>query len=353
MDAEARLAAKNMQKQVSLQPFNTLAVNVEAKCYVNLSQLEDLKAALDYAIEHSLPVLPLGGGSNTVFTENFAGLVIHNHLSMCNVLQEDEESILIEAASGGNWHTLVGLCVKQGWYGIENLALIPGTTGAAPIQNIGAYGVELADVFESLDYINIDRHNPDAADLNIQTLDKEACKFGYRDSIFKHELSNICFISCIRLRLHKKPRVSITYPPLAAWLNKQQLPATPENIFKAVCAIRSSKLPDPVKIPNAGSFFKNPVISLKQYGKLLKSFPDIIAFPAGESQMKLAAGWLIEQCGWKGKTIDGVGMHGQQALVLINPGKVSGEDILNFAHSVAQSVHDKFEINIDIEPVIY
>jgi len=293
------------------------------------------------------------GGSNTLFTENFSGLVIHNQLSMCNLIQEDEESVLIEVASGGSWHTLVGLCVKQGWYGIENLALIPGTTGAAPIQNIGAYGVELADVFESLDYVSLDHHDPDAAELNIRTLDKDACNFAYRDSIFKHQLNNTCFITCIRLRLNKKPRVSITYPPLAAWLKKQELPATPENIFKAVCAIRSSKLPDPSNIPNAGSFFKNPIIDLTQYGKLLKLHPDIIAFPAGKSQMKLAAGWLIEQCGWKGKTINGIGMHEQQALVLINPGKASGTDILNFAYSVAQAVRDKYNVELEIEPVIY
>ena len=342
-----------MQSQISLQPFNTLAIHVEAEHYVNLSQLEDLKAALDYAIKHSLHVLPLGGGSNTVFTENFAGLVIHNQLSMCGVIQEDEESVLIEAASGGNWHTLVSLCVKQGWYGIENLAPIPGTAGAAPIQNIGAYGVELADVFESLDYVSIDHHDPEAAELNIQTLDKEACQFGYRDSIFKHELSNTCFITCIRLRLYKKPRVSITYPPLAAWLNKQHLPANPENIFNAVCAIRNSKLPDPSQTPNAGSFFKNPVVNLDQYESLLDLYPDIIAFPAGKSQMKLAAGWLIEQSGWKGKTVDGIGMHEQQALVLINPGQASGSDILSFAHSVAQSVNDKFNVELEIEPVIY
>lgn len=342
-----------MQNQVSLQPFNTLAIHAEAEHYINLHQLKDLKAALDYAIEYSLHVLPLGGGSNTIFTENFAGLVIHNHLSMCKVIQENEESVLIEAASGGNWHTLVSLCVKQGWYGIENLALIPGTVGAAPIQNIGAYGVELTDVFESLDYVSIDRHDPNAPELNIQTLDKEACKFAYRDSIFKHELRNTCFITCIRLRLSKKPRVSITYPPLAAWLNKQTLPATPENIFRAVCAIRSSKLPDPAQIPNAGSFFKNPVVSLEQYESLLESHPDIIAYPAGKSQMKLAAGWLIEQCDWKGKTIDGVGMHEHQALVLINPGGASGNEILNFAASVTQSVKDKFMVILEIEPVIY
>lgn len=353
MDAVIPIQAKTMQSQVSLQTFNTLAVQVEAEHYVNLYQLEDLKAVLDYAFEHSLHVLPLGSGSNTVFTEDFAGLVIHNQLSICNLIQEDKESVLIEVASGGNWHTLVGLCVKQGWYGIENLALIPGTAGAAPIQNIGAYGVELADVFESLDYVSIDHHNPDAVELNIQTLDKEACHFAYRDSIFKHELKNTCFITCIRLRLHKQPRVSITYPPLAAWLNKQELPASPENIFKAVCAIRNSKLPDPSQIPNAGSFFKNPIISLDQYEDLLESHPDIIAFPAGESQMKLAAGWLVEQCGWKGKTIDGIGMHEQQALVLINPGKASGNNLLDFAHSVAQSVHDKFNVELEIEPVIY
>ena len=342
-----------MQSQVSLQTFNTLAIQVEAEHYINLYQLEDLKVALDYAIEHSLPVLPLGSGSNTVFTENFAGLVIHNQLSMCQTVQENDESVLIEVSSGGNWHTLVGLCVKQGWYGIENLALIPGTAGAAPIQNIGAYGVELADVLESVDYVSIDKHDPGTAELNVQTLDKDACHFAYRDSIFKHELRNTCFITCIRLRLSKKPRVSITYPALAAWLNKQGLPATPENIFKAVCTIRNDKLPDPTQTPNAGSFFKNPAVDLDQYGSLLQSYPDIVAYPAGESQMKLAAGWLIEQCGWKGKIIDGVGMHDQQALVLINPGKVSGNQVLSFAKKVAQSVREKFAVELEIEPVIY
>jgi len=342
-----------MQSHISLEPHNSLAITVEAEHFVSINHLDELKPALDYAVEHSLPILPLGSGSNTVFTENFPGLVIHNQLSMCRVIRENSQSVVIEVASGGLWHTLVGLCVKQGWYGIENLAMIPGTAGAAPIQNIGAYGVELSDVFESLDYVNLDHHDPSTPELDIQTLDKQACQFSYRDSIFKHQLRNACFITCIRLRLTKQPKVSITYPALAAWLNKMELEATPANTFKAVCAIRSMKLPDPIRIPNAGSFFKNPVVDLDQYGRLFSQFPDLIGYPVGKGQMKLAAGWLIEQVGWKGKIINGIGMHDMQALVLVNPGRKNGKDVLSLAKTVAGDVMDKFGVTLEIEPGIY
>ncbi len=342
-----------IQSHVPLQTMNAMGVPVKAEYFATITRVEDLKPALDFAVEHALPVLPYGSGSNTLFTEDFSGLVIHNQLSMCRVVRENSTSVVIEVASGGLWHALVGLCVKQGWYGIENLAMIPGTAGAAPIQNIGAYGVELSDVFDSLDYVSIDHHNPATPEVNIQTMDKEACKFGYRDSVFKHYLSNTCFITCIRLRLNKQPKVSITYPAVAAWLNMRTMEATPENTFKAVCAIRSAKLPDPENIPNAGSFFKNPVVSLEKYGELLQQYPDIVAYPAGEAQMKLAAGWLIEQAGWKGKVVDGIGMHTEQALVLVNPGRKSGLKVLTLAKMVSDDVEAKFGMSLEIEPIIY
>lgn len=294
--------------------------------------------------------LPLGEGSNIVFSGDYLGVVIHNTLLGRSVIEEDESSVLIEVAGGENWHQLVTTCLQQGWYGLENLALIPGTVGAAPIQNIGAYGVELADVFDSLNYLAI---NDPAQATDLVRLDKQQCEFGYRDSVFKHRLRDNACVTSVRLRLSKQPVPNASYPALTQWLKEHELQAVPKTLYQAVCSLRRSKLPDPKRIPNAGSFFKNPVISLAACDAIQKGFADIPCYDAGEGHKKLAAGWMIEKAGWRGRDCDSTGMHRDQALVLVNPAKAKGEQVLRVANAVADSVHAMFNIRLEIEPRIY
>jgi len=339
-----------VQTQVPLQAFNTLAIPVNASHFCTVQNLDQLKAALDYAAINQLSILPLGGGSNMVFEHAPPGLVIHNRLHGRKIIEENINDLILEVAAGESWPKLVEDCTRQGWYGLENMALIPGSVGAAPIQNIGAYGIELADVFDSLDYVDTRQHRPQHDQLQRYRLDKTDCQFGYRDSVFKHALNNQSFITCIRLRLSKTPQSVTHYPALSHYLALHQLDNTPENIFSAVCSIRKAKLPDPAHIPNAGSFFKNPLISINQFERLKQHYPEAIGYPADGQKIKVAAGWLIEQAGWKGKILNGVGMHDKQALVLINPGKQSGEAVLDVAHQLVKDIQEQFEITLEIEP---
>lgn len=337
----------DIQSDASLQALNTLAVPARAAYFVAARSLQDLNAALDFARMKKLQVLALGGGSNLVFEHDHPGLVIHNQLYGKKIISETSGELLLEVASGESWSQLVEDCTGRGWYGLENLALIPGTVGAAPIQNIGAYGTELAEVFDSLDYvITGQQQNPEQH----YTLRKADCEFGYRDSIFKHALSNQSFITRVRLKLSKTPQHRTLYPSLAHYLEAYQLSDTPQNVFSAVCAIRKSKLPDPALIPNSGSFFKNPLIDTNHFNQLKQRYPEAVGYRADDQKTKVAAGWLIEQTGWKGKTIDGIGMHSKQALVLVNPGERSGKAVLTIARQVIRDVQLKFNIQLEIEP---
>jgi len=339
-----------VQNQVPLQALNTLAIPARAAHFCMVRNLDELKVALDYAVSNQLSILPLGGGSNLVFEHDYTGLVIHNQLRGSKIIEENSDGLILEVAAGESWSQLVEDCTRRGWHGLENLALIPGTVGAAPIQNIGAYGVELADIFVSLDYIDIRQHRSQPGLLQPLSLNKADCAFAYRDSIFKHSLSNLSFITGVRLKLSKDPQNRVHYPALSDYLTSHHLSDTPENIFSAVCSIRKAKLPNPAYIPNAGSFFKNPLISEDRFKQLKQRYPGIIGYPAGNQTIKVAAGWLIEQAGWKGKTRNGVGMHEKQALVLINPGKQPGEAVLNIAHQVIKDVWGQFQIQLEIEP---
>ncbi|WP_226661721.1 UDP-N-acetylmuramate dehydrogenase [Microbulbifer aggregans] len=336
-----------IRSDFDLQPFNTMTIAARAKYFADATSLEDLRAALDFARENQLPILPLGGGSNIVLTGDFPGLAVHVGLKGL-VLDDQGDYTQITAAAGENWHQLVMRSVAEGLGGLENLALIPGNIGAAPIQNIGAYGVELKDSFHSLTAMEV-------ATGNLVEFSAEECRFGYRDSMFKQDGRDRYLICEVRLRLSHSWQPQVSYPALQQYFSSNGVAMDtlkPEVIAEAVIAIRNSKLPNPVQIPNAGSFFKNPVVDVDQYTSLRQQHPELVAYAAGDN-WKLAAGWLIDQAGWRGFERDGVGVHKQQALVLVNPGHRCGSQIVRLAMDIAADVKAKFGVDLEPEPRFY
>jgi UDP-N-acetylmuramate dehydrogenase len=334
-----------VQRNISLKPFNTFGVDARAAYFCEISGIEDIREAYLGAG----PFLILGGGSNVLFTGDFNGTVLFNQIQGKEVVDETPDHVIVEIGSGENWHEVVKWCLSFGYGGLENLSLIPGTVGATPIQNIGAYGVELKDIFLSLDALMLDT-------FSVRLFEHSSCGFGYRDSIFKRELKDKAFILNIRLRLTKKNhRLNKSYASLHQRLEAQNLLNTldPNEISKAVIAIREEKLPDPNLLGNAGSFFKNPVIPILQFKELKAQYPEIIYYPQGKDQVKLAAGWLIEACGWKGKQIGNAGCHHKQALVLVNHGDASGKDIYNLSRLIQRSVAESFHVHLETEVNIY
>jgi len=289
-----------------------------------------------------IPHLILGGGSNMLFTKDFEGLVVHNKIKGIELVEENEKTVLIRVGGGEIWHELVLWCIEQGYAGIENLSLIPGSVGAAPIQNIGAYGVELKDVFERLDAFNL-------STAVLETFHLDDCAFGYRDSVFKKEAKGRYFITRVFLRLSKQADFNISYGAIQQVLQKSQTPLSIRSISDAVIQIRSQKLPDPKKTGNAGSFFKNPIVDNVTVKLLQKVYPSVPAYPVDENNSKLAAGWLIDQIGWKGHRKGDAGIHKKQALVLVNYGNATGQEIWNLAKEVQDSVQEKFGILLEPE----
>ena len=336
--------------QVSLQSHNSLALPSRAEYFCSVTDEPQIVEALDYARANNLQVTALGGGSNLVLAGDIAGLVIYldlNGISRREPQDRQENqgnTVHVEFAAGENWHKAVEYCLQQGWYGLENLSLIPGNMGAAPIQNIGAYGVELCDLFVSLRAIDIARGQP-------VMMDKQACEFGYRDSIFKGKFQNQYLITQVTLALSLQSRVNLEYPALAEALAAVDQP-TPQMVSAAVCAIRSAKLPDPAKIPNAGSFFKNPVVGPQMLEQLLAANPQMPFYSLGSSGAKIPAAWLIDQCGFKGLRDGNVGVHQHQALVLVNLGG-TGTELLALANRIQSEVLERFSIALEIEPRIY
>ncbi|WP_288129823.1 UDP-N-acetylmuramate dehydrogenase [Microbulbifer sp.] len=336
-----------IQKDADLQPFNTLTIAARARYFAAVTSIDALREALTFARDKKLPILPLGGGSNIVLTDDFPGVAIHvglKGLTMC----EEGGATRICAAAGENWHQLVMRSVEAGLGGLENLALIPGNIGAAPIQNIGAYGVELKDTFDSLQAMDI-------ATGDLLRFTAAECEFGYRDSVFKRAARDRYIICEVTLKLPQEWQPKIGYPALAQYLASAEssaTPLTPEQVAEAVIAIRNSKLPNPVDIPNAGSFFKNPIVSDAQYVALKAQHPELVAFSAGDD-WKLAAGWLIDQAGWKGRLRDGVGVHDRQALVLVNPGHREGGQVVSLAREIAADIQHKFGVTLEPEPRFY
>ncbi len=326
-----------------LKYLNTFHVEAHARFFCEVSSPEEIRAVLQEKKFRKTPKLVLGGGSNVLFTKDFDGLVIKNSITGISLINEDKNFYYVKAGAGENWHKLVMHCIEKNYAGIENLSLIPGCAGAAPIQNIGAYGVELKDVFHELEAINMTTGRE-------KSFSASNCKFGYRDSVFKNKEKGKYIITSITLQLRKKPVFNTSYGAIGQELEKmgvQELSIA--AISKAVCSIRSAKLPNPDELGNAGSFFKNPVLSTARCEELKKEFPSLVAYKNSETDVKLAAGWLVEKCGWKGKRFGDAGVHRNQALVLVNYGKAKGKEILELSEKIAASVKKKFGIDLERE----
>ena len=333
----------------NLQSLNTLAVPAVAGNFVRVQTVDEVKHALKLANELNLPVMVLGGGSNVVLPDLYVGLVIHMAISGIELVDDDREFVWLKIGAGENWQQLVEHCLNFHYWGLENLALIPGTVGAAPMQNIGAYGVELESVFEELNAVER------ASQVEV-TFNREGCEFAYRDSIFKNRLKDNYVITSVTLRLTKQPRLQWQYPALRDALTATEInpdKITPALVAQTVCNIRRSKLPDPASLPNAGSFFKNPIVDQALLTNLRQQFPDLVSYPQADGREKIAAAWLIDRAGWKGRESFGVGMHTEQALVLVNPGQKSGQQVLDFARQIQDDIQQKFGIALQIEPVSY
>ena len=332
-----------LQEHVSLQAFNTFGVAAQARYYAHIADVQALEELPASPVWKEFPRLVLGGGSNILFVKDFAGLVVHIGIKGIEKVVEDSTHVWIRAGAGVDWHALVTYCVARDYGGIENLSLIPGTTGAAPVQNIGAYGVELSDVFESLEAFNLDTGK-------ICTFSKQACSFGYRDSVFKNSLKGQYIITHVTLKLQKHPTFHISYGAIKTTLEAMGVRVLSIHaISQAVIRIRQSKLPDPATLGNAGSFFKNPVIHTSQFEALKSKHPQIPHYVQPNDQVKVPAGWLIEQCGWKGQRRGRVGVHAQHALILVNHGGGTGITIYQLAQAIQQSVHHKFGIALTPE----
>lgn len=330
-----------------LQKLNTLGVSSIAQTYVAVHNEDELREALTFVRTEKCPFMILGGGSNIVLRNDFPGLVIHVKNTGKSLIAEDEHFVWLKVAAGENWHQLVEYTLAHGFYGLENLSLIPGTVGAAPIQNIGAYGVEVNELIAEVEAIEI------RSGLRVN-FTNDSCLFSYRDSIFKQTLKDQYVISAVTFQLRKHPQINITYPALRAALGGvAEHSVTPEQVSAAVIAVRQSKLPDPAVIPNVGSFFKNPIIDKLQFDELCAKFPDMVYYPMEAGRVKLAAGWLIDRAGWRGKSVGDVCVHAQQALVLTNPAKVSGRAVLALAEAIQESVMRQFGVTLEIEPRIY
>ncbi len=330
-----------------LKSLNSFGVKATAQSYVRIDKGEDLLKLVALGPLHKRPHLVLGGGSNVLFTKDFPGLVIHMNNQGMEVVEETPDSVLVSAESGMPWDDLVAQCVARGWNGLENLSLIPGSVGAGPIQNIGAYGTEIKDCFHSLESF-------EKSSGQLRTFSAADCRFGYRDSFFKQHKNPDHLILRVKLQLGKNPyQVNLSYQALREELLERGI-QTPSiaQVREAVIAIRRRKLPDPVQMGNAGSFFKNPVVSNKIHHKLQKKHPHIPAWP-DMGGMKLAAAWLIEQCGWKGKREQGAGVHPEQALVIVNHGQASGKDILRLSERIKASVRERFQIDLTPEVHVY
>ena len=331
------------QAEADLSTLTTFGVPARAQWLCNIDQEDQLPVALQQADQKDLPVTLLGGGSNLLLLADVPGLVVRMRLLGIRHRPDplDDGAVLVTAAAGENWHQLVQHCLQHGWHGLENLALIPGSVGAAPVQNIGAYGVELADKLVSLRYF-------DTRTVQVIELDNDACQFAYRDSIFKRALKDTAIILSCTFRLSRTPRAVVTYPALLQHPGASA-DMSPQQVFDAVCAIRRSKLPDPAVVGNAGSFFRNPIVSAQAFASLQQQWPQIPHFATATTDVKIPAAWLIDQAGWKGVRRGTVGVHDQQALVLVNHGGGNGQQILALAREIMNSVQQKFDVRLQPE----
>lgn len=331
-----------IEKNVSLKPFNTFGIDAKATSYCNISTVEELKSILEQQYQN--PFFILGGGSNMLLTKDIEALVLHINLKGITVESETDDKVIVKAMAGENWHDFVLWCLDHNYGGIENLSLIPGNVGTAPIQNIGAYGVELKDVFVSCEAMHVESQT-------LKTFTKEDCKFDYRESIFKQELKGKHIITSVNFELGKTShKLHMDYGAIKDQLKLSGVTnPTISDISEAVIAIRQSKLPDPKEIGNSGSFFKNPIISKAQFEMLKKNFPEVPSYKVSDESIKVPAGWLIEKAGFKGKRFNDYGVHNKQALVLVNYGNAKGSDIYDMALLIKKTIKRIFDITIETE----
>jgi UDP-N-acetylmuramate dehydrogenase len=335
-----------IERAVNLRTHNAFALSAQAATLVRVDSDAAVRRVIDHAELGRAPKLVLGGGSNIVFTRDPQAVVLKVEVMGRRLVEERADAWIVEAGAGENWHDVVAWTLQQGLPGLENLALIPGTVGASPVQNIGAYGVELKDRFESLDLV-------DLVTGRGVTLDIDACHFGYRDSVFKQALAGKSVITRVRFRLPRPWTPVLGYLELTRRVHDSGISAPDaQTIFDWVCEIRRAKLPDPAQIGNVGSFFKNPVVTPEQCRDIIGRDPEVVHYPLPDGTIKLAAGWLIDACGWKGKSIGRAGVYEKQALVLVNRGGASGAEVVTLARAIQESVYGRFGIRLEPEPII-
>jgi UDP-N-acetylmuramate dehydrogenase len=333
----------NLSNNISLKPYNTFGIDAKAKLFGSFSSVDELAELTAAAPIQKEPLLILGGGSNILFRNDFDGVVLKNELKGIELVDEDADHYYIRANAGENWHAFVQYCIANNYAGAENLSLIPGNVGASPMQNIGAYGVEIKDIFHELEAWHLQ-------DRSLQKFSLQDCEFGYRESVFKKKYKGQFVILTVTFRLRKHPVYHTQYGAIEQELARMDVKELSiQNISRAVINIRTSKLPDPNIIGNAGSFFKNPLITQTQFDQLKNEFPLIPGYPAMGHQIKTAAGWLIEQCGWKGFRKGDAGCYDKQALVLVNYGHASGDEIFSLSQSIIESVKKKFGVELERE----
>ena len=335
-----------IESGVSLKPYNSFGLPAVAQTLVRVTDDASVRQVVDHPDLGRSPKFILGGGSNIVLTRDMPQLVLKVEVRGCRLVEERADAWIVEAGAGEPWHGFVAWTLDHGLPGLENLALIPGTVGASPVQNIGAYGIEVKDRFESLDGV-------DLVTGRSVTLGPEICAFGYRDSVFKHSLAGRVVITRVRFRLPKPWQPVLGYLELERKMAESGV-ARPEakQVFDWICAIRRAKLPDPTVLGNAGSFFKNPVVTPEQCRDIIGRDPEIVHYPMPDGSMKLAAGWMIDACGWKGKSVGKAGVYEKQALVLINRGGAIGSEVMLLAKAIQESVYGRFGIRLEPEPVV-
>jgi UDP-N-acetylmuramate dehydrogenase len=329
-------------ENISLRGFNTFAMDVNAKRFCAFQDMEELEAAMEGMLENE-KYMVLGGGSNVLFRGDYDGMVLKNELKGIKVIGDDDTHVTVSVGAGENWHEFVTKAISNKWSGVENLSLIPGSVGAAPMQNIGAYGVELESVFESLEAFHF-------VDKEVHTFSKDDCAFGYRESVFKNIHKGKYCITKVNLRLPKTPVFNISYGAIEQELEGMGVDELSiKSIGRAVCAIRMRKLPDPRLVGNAGSFFKNPVVPNEVVEQIKSSYPEVVSYPVDDGHSKLAAGWLIDKAGWKGKNFGNYGVHRNQALVLVNYSGASGQDIYDLSTEILNDIEQKFGVKLERE----
>jgi len=332
-----------VSENVSLQRYNTFGMDVQARYFAPFASLQELQELTQDTRFQQLPNMILGGGSNILFTGDFNGLVLKNELKGIALVGQDDQFVYVKAGAGENWHQFVLHCIEHNRAGLENLSLIPGNVGACPMQNIGAYGVEIKDCFQELEAWHLQ-------DKKVVTFNNADCAFGYRESVFKRQYKGQFVILSVTYRLRKHPVFNTSYGAIEEELKQmgvQELSI--KAISQAVINIRRSKLPDPAEIGNAGSFFKNPTVTAEQFESIRSAHPNIVAYPVAGGHYKLAAGWLIEQCGWKGFREGDAGVHARQSLVLVNYGHATGQQVYQLSQQVLDSVHGKFGVELERE----